>query len=763
MARSRRRADEERQERRRQRRRLERRRAAFQRVGAPEQLEQRQLLAYQSVESLALQLQTDRSLQSLRQVTIVTHGFQTAASKGDSLMPLAEAVYNRAGSGNTWLLDYDVVTGDIGNGSLGDLGERGLGKFDLDGSRMTAANPTNVVLLWDWAAESNDPSAGWTGASADALFATLVEVGLANPALGRANPYSYHFIAHSFGSAVTSETVRRLAAYDVPVDQVTYLDPHDFDQKAPNLAESALIDIDGKQAQYAVGVPQGYGAAVWNNVTFADVYYQTTGESVVPGFLDVPQGRPIPGAYNTWLSRESLTATGLGVPADNAAHEGGDHSDVWQYFYAKTIADRSATTGYAYSRVANGAARPLGNFFAPGQDHTYSEPEFVTWNPATRMGTPNQQGLAALFPSAADRAVQFDRARWLPQFDTFDVYNGSITHPGGLGSALLSTSDYIPGWNNHGGTGAGSVARNPGDSALQLGQDLFRGLQSSREHNRLYVPPTAAALTFTMRVLEPGAGDKLVVKIGDTVLARTPVGGVDPLGNAVVDGNLGLGTRHESRVRKMLAVPAALAGKVNTLTVAVERVGGGSLDAIEATVLVDDIRFLTLEAARNARPWPTTDPLTLQQMRDKLAPYLAGITGVTVVTHGWQPTDGSGDSLSPLAQAIRERASAVTGRQAWLIDYDNDENRGLGRFDMAPGQSITLGDNPTELVIQWDWAPESNEYGTGWTEGSGDALFNALVGLGLVDPALGRANARSLHFIAHSFGCAATSEAVERN
>jgi hypothetical protein len=67
---------------------------------------------------------------------------------------------------------------------------------------------------------------------------------------------------------------------------------------------------------------------------------------------------------------------------------------------------------------------------------------------------------------------------------------------------------------------------------------------------------------------------------------------------------------------------------------------------------------------------------------------------------------------------------------------------------MAPGQSIVLGDNPTELVIQWDWAPESNEYGTGWTEGAGDALFNSLVGLGLVDPAVGVEVEPSEQFIA---------------
>jgi hypothetical protein len=627
MARSRRRAVDERQELRRHRRRLERRRSASERLGTPEQLEQRQMLAL-STGSLDEVRETLRQrLSGIEHVTVVTHGFQLTDDNGDSLLSLAQAVRERAGSDKTWLLDYDVFGED-----------KGTGRFDTTDSLVDDIESLkNVVLLWDWAPESNEWSAGWTGASADALFATLADIGLVNPAADHtaANTKpAYHFIGHSFGAAVTSEVVRRFAAYDVPVDHVTYLDPHDFDEEGLVLADFPGIDTDNLQAQYDVGIPKGYGAAVWGNVAFADVYYQTSDQWSVPGLVNVPQGRPIPGAYNKWLSPESLD-----LPGDNSVTAGGDHSDVWEHFYLQTIKDTSneSGTGYAFSRIAGDVDdRPDGNFFAATQDHTYSDSRYVTWDATNGRWNPNWAGLESLFPDVPRNDFlnmtlqrRFNAARWEPQFDVFDVYNGSITH---AGNAAFAASNYLPGWNNHGGTGAGETVRKPGDSALKLSP---AGI--SRTHNRLYVPGAAAALTFTARTTTAAAGDRLVVKIGDTVLSRTSLDadGVphDPLANGYVDGNLGLDTRHTSRVRRMLAVPAEFLGKVNTLTFAIERLGGGT---VAATVEVDDIRFLTLDQAKDIKPWPRTDPLTLQEMRDKLAPFLAGITGVTVVTHGWQ-------------------------------------------------------------------------------------------------------------------------------
>jgi hypothetical protein len=58
-------------------------------------------------------------------------------------------------------------------------------------------------------------------------------------ALGSSNTTSMHFIGHSFGTAITSEAVERLASFQKTVDLVTCQNPHDFDQN--------IIPIDGSQ------------------------------------------------------------------------------------------------------------------------------------------------------------------------------------------------------------------------------------------------------------------------------------------------------------------------------------------------------------------------------------------------------------------------------------------------------------------------------------------------------------------------------------
>ncbi len=51
--------------------------------------------------------------------------------------------------------------------------------------------------------------------------------------------------------------------------------------------------------------PDAYGATVWDNVSFADTYYQTRGaHKGGPNQALVPRGRPIPGAFNAVLTTE---------------------------------------------------------------------------------------------------------------------------------------------------------------------------------------------------------------------------------------------------------------------------------------------------------------------------------------------------------------------------------------------------------------------------------------------------------------------------
>ncbi|MFM8496875.1 MAG: hypothetical protein ACKOEM_15365, partial [Planctomycetia bacterium] len=533
----------------------------------------------------------------IENVTVVTHGFQTGAELGDSLMSLARAVADRFGP-DTWLIDYDVVAGEDGNGIFGSLFERGQGMVDGGQSRLDSPEPRNIVFLWDWAPESNDPSAGWTGASADALFATMVDLGLVSrkhlrlpsdpqPAESLGDyPITHHFIAHSFGCAVTSETVRRLAAYGVPVDHVTYLDPHDFDQTP---------FTDSKQSQWDLGQPAGYGAAVWDNVAFVDVYYQTTREWQIPIFdvPVIPQGRPIPGAFNTWLRPELLGG-------GNGLFGGGDHSDVWQRFYLETIVNPHAIDGYAYSKVAavaNGAVdgleaiRPEPVFFGADQDHTYSDRRYVS-----PEGVPNQAGLRDLLglrSGPIDALIEaFEQKTYPADFQPLAIYNGTFSYKGtrGISGDLGTlTSDYVPGWNNHGGGGWGGVKRGTGNPSLSLTPGI-----SSRTHNRLYVPNSAAALSFNLQRVEANPGDVLVVRFGGAAL---PLYTTDDSRAPTVAGEIRLDLVDAVKRRQLLDV-RTYTNRVDTLSFSIERREGRG--EVEAEVLIDDVEFLNRADADRA-------------------------------------------------------------------------------------------------------------------------------------------------------------------
>jgi hypothetical protein len=301
----------------------------------------------------------------IQHLTVVTHGFQLNNTDGDSLMGLAQAIHHRSGG---WLVDYDVPSeGQRGYFQLHHVEDRL--QEQLSGGQLQSKG--SAVLLFDWAAESNEMSAGWTEAAGDALFTMLARLGViestqASAATPKPNQVKLHFIAHSFGSAVTTEAIERLGFYGVQVDQLTLLDPHDFDEEN--------IPVDGEQDQASIGAIPGYGATVWSNIAFADVYYQTTPIPLVP------EGRPIPGATNYNVTTDPLVSAGFNP-----------HSNVWEGLYRQTvISPGSRSFGYRFaatygddpnlSTAVQPSARPAAAFHQPPagytveQDHQHTVP-----------------------------------------------------------------------------------------------------------------------------------------------------------------------------------------------------------------------------------------------------------------------------------------------------------------------------------------------------------------------------------------------------
>ena len=502
-----------------------------------EVLEDRVLLAAASTQLVQIE-QIEAMLDGrISGATIITHGFQMGPDSldlteadGDSLLPLAEAIWKRANTTTSttdpdaFLVDYDIPD------------EGASGGIDLADSKLPAAGSKKttkgeLVVLFDWAFESNEASPGWTSAAGDALFNTLVRLGVVDPESQSAN-VPLHFIGHSFGAAVTSEAVERLAQFEIQVDQVTYLDPHDVDQSG--------IPIDGDQQQYLMGMPQvvpssqsdsrfNYGATVWDNVDYADTYYQTT---LIPG---IPDGRPIPGAWNVELEPGGVNP----------------HSTIWQQAYLGTISNPSSQTwGYRTSRLgtADPAVREAVRsqrkpVFFENQDHKLTSPGLVD-----SAGKP-----------VVSTAEQFDitNAAYAPNWNSWTIENGGFSAPGDQIQRLAgsSSSNIVPGWSHHGGGGNAKVVAVGGGYQLELSSS-----GTLRTHNAMYVPEGAVGLSVDVSRVDASADDVLQISSNGLVLANIPLTTV-------------------SKTVETIFIPSQLRGTSTTLRVSLVK-GGAAIDSV---------------------------------------------------------------------------------------------------------------------------------------------------------------------------------------
>lgn len=508
-----------------------------------------------SIEDMATRIKNN----SITGVTFITHGYQPAppAGSGDSLLSLAESIRSAT---DGWLLDYDITGGVVD-------GDGGNAMFDLGHANVPGADDMGMskhaVVLFDWACESNETSKGWGEAAGDALFALSVQLGFATPKQKTGKPM--HFVAHSFGSAVTSEAVERLARYEIPVDQVTYLDPHDFDQ--------ALVPVDEDQRLFELGRPPGYGATVWNNVAFADVYYQTRGHNggAIPDFI-VPNGRPISGAFNDLLDPTS------DLPALNSYGNfdaAGDHGYAWSAFYQGTVqgalpAGQVApqgvinymNTGWGYSQFSGrNLARPAATFYGAAQSHTFSQSTLVN----TATGDPNAAGLATLGLTAA----QVTQGKWAPQWPVWQLANWDFA----AGPSVGTLVDITPGWSHHGGGGDGDVEANAQATNHYL--ELNSG-DAERTHNRAYIPWFATELLFAMWIVDDSSNDLLRVRIGDTTL-----------------NDYNLTTTDDFFKLYTLPIPADLRNTVTTITFEIIA-GGFPVALVDSEVRIDLVQFAGL-------------------------------------------------------------------------------------------------------------------------------------------------------------------------
>jgi DNA/RNA endonuclease G (NUC1) len=350
-------------------------------------------------------------------VSVITHGFNLQGEIPDSQYEMARSIVNVTAdrSANAGLiLEYHKQTGywlpkDENREPRWDL-TGGLTPTDSGYRAVLASNIRRkymgkpLVLLTEWTkgGESIIPISGFSEAAADAVFAAMVQLdqdlgggvvgGLADQGALLDSPL--HFIGFSRGAVVNSEIIQRLGVYfpnagGVVRDasgqviqgdlQMTTIDPHDFNQASLPLP---FQTFDEPRVQ------------VWENVTFADNYYQTglapavsvdgigglAQLTLTPSGRDLPKRSPVESfgllsdsprdAQGNLLGQPDLSINlngRVGFVVDDKI--GGNHSRVMTWY--------GGTADLGVDRTRNDLLSPSANAVKQGLDNALSQ-----WSPA---------------------------------------------------------------------------------------------------------------------------------------------------------------------------------------------------------------------------------------------------------------------------------------------------------------------------------------------------------------------------------------------
>lgn len=241
--------------------------------------------------------------------TVIVHGLSVGGElNGDEWMfDMARAIYAKAQTGRVLVLSMENNSFTSCPGVTTD--------GNVDGE---------TIVVFDWASHSNDIvdlisldlGEGWREAAGEALFSSLMKLGVADRPI--------HLIGASLGGIVITHTARRLEAVGKAVDQMTFLDGED-----EPVLDGVGLDLG------TIGQVPGDEVAVFGGVSFADNYWGDGTDypvyTIPPHHLFL-QGRDVDGAASFRLA-------------------GQGHNDI-PVWYAGTIAD-ATTEGYALSRYGS--------------------------------------------------------------------------------------------------------------------------------------------------------------------------------------------------------------------------------------------------------------------------------------------------------------------------------------------------------------------------------------------------------------------------
>jgi hypothetical protein len=341
-------------------------------------------------------------------VTLITHGANPSAASSPTWMP---------SMGDAIATNY--LEGTLSSGTITVTGSAAalVATCSPWNVNLSAGSNSDIIIVLNWSAVA---SATATGVSAQSVAAAILDKILTGQNGQRAlAELPIHLIGHSRGGSLVCELARLLGERGLVVDHLTPLDPH------------PLTTSDPQPTTPVIDTP----VAIYENVVFADVYYQTN---------SYPEGQPIPGAYNrlwtgamiggyhhnSWpyniyadhrnmmlLYQSTITLTN---PVSNSeASMGATERAAWFNTYEAA----GANTGFVYSRL-NGAG------------------DRSSTNRPVANGDPIRAGLnsASVFGGGGARAdLAWSAAAW-PNVARFDLLTNGTALASGPHSIAVGTT-----------------------------------------------------------------------------------------------------------------------------------------------------------------------------------------------------------------------------------------------------------------------------------------------------------------------------------
>jgi hypothetical protein len=399
------------------------------------------------------------------EVTIITHGFVLGISQiGDATAPgwtytMADAILDRADGSANRLTSYgSIYVHDTSTGRWKAAG--------VPNRTNTDRTDHHIVLIFDWATESDKQENGWLEAAADSLFAALQTP---PPALTQAglstflaSEHNLHFIGHSRGAVLNSRVCNRIGWWfpELKVDHVTSLDPHPA----------------GPMNDFGFDATLGDGRlCTYRNVAFADNYFRRDPDGYEPKpDLDFSGVQSDGVSVEKALSETTFDLNNTDFPL---APESLEHTKVHAWYHG-TI-DQTATSD------GDGVTIPNGE----------------TWYASAGMGARAASGFFYSRISSGHASFAEMSGRREPESVPV-LFNGNFDYNS------VDPATAIPGWSHHGGSGGAFVDSQ--EKFLKL-----YSLGSTRTHNPFYLPASVTHLEFDYQIVNGAADERLLVVLND--------------------------------------------------------------------------------------------------------------------------------------------------------------------------------------------------------------------------------------------------------